>query len=175
MRPEYAVGFDDSDWPALSGQPAGWPRTIEGDGVTVVYRARFTLNGEELQGQGAQVRFSGCDDEGWYFVNGHILGETHDWNAAPAYDISRFLRPGENVIAVLCRNGGGQGGLNPAVAVDIALPPEPVSWSRSLFNGLAQVIVQSTREAGAFRLTARAAGLAPHAATVRTEPGQPPP
>jgi len=170
-RPEYAVGFDDSDWRTLSGQNGGWPRTIEGDDITAVYRGRFTLNGEELLGQGALVRFSGCDDEGWYFVNGHFLGETHDWSAAPAYDISRFIRPGENVIAVLCRNGGGRGGLNPEVAVEIALPPEPVQWSRSLFNGLAQVIVQSTPAAGELRLTARAAGLQSDKATVITLPG----
>jgi beta-galactosidase len=47
-------------------------------------------------------------------------------------------------------------------------------WSRSLFNGLAQVIVQSTGEPGEFKLTASADGLAPATAAVKTEPaGQP--
>ncbi len=36
--------------------------------------------------------------------------------------------------------------------------PSPV-WQRSLFNGLAQVIVQSRKEAGEIKLTARADGL----------------
>jgi beta-galactosidase len=174
-RPEYAVGFDDSNWNTLTGRDAGWPRTIEGDEALAIYRASFTLNAEDLRGDGASVRFSGCDDEGWYFVNGHYLGETHEWNAAPAYDISPLLRPGENVVAVLCRNGGGQGGLNPGVAVDIALAPAPVQWSRSLFNGLAQVIVQSTREAGEIRLAADADGLAPATCRVRAAPATPPP
>jgi beta-galactosidase len=142
-----------------------------GDDVTAVYRARFTLSEEDRQGYGASVRFSGCDDEGWYFVNGRLLGETHDWNAAPAYDISKFLRPGDNVIAVLCKNGGGQGGLNPDVTVEIAGRPAPVQWSRSLFNGLAQIIVQSTPEAGEIRLTARAEGLKPAMSAVQTQPG----
>ena len=170
-RPEYAVGFDDSGWSTLAGENEVWTHTINRDDVSAVYRARFTLTAEELQGGGAQVRFSGCDDEGWYFVNGRYLGETHDWNAAPAYEISKFLRPGDNVIAVLCRNGGSQGGLNPNVSVDIALPSKPVQWSRSLFNGLAQVIVQSTKDAGEIKLTASAEGLALATTTVKAQPG----
>jgi beta-galactosidase len=169
-RPEYAVGFDDADWNVLSAASADWPRTIEGDDVAAVYRARFTVTDEELRG-GAQIIFSGCDDAGWYFVNGEYVGETHEWNATPAYDISRFLRRGDNVIAVLCMNGGGQGGLNPNVTIDIARPPEPVQWSRSLFNGLAQVIVKSTSDAGTIKLIATAEGLAPATTTVRVQPG----
>jgi beta-galactosidase len=34
------------------------------------------------------------------------------------------------------------------------------AWQRSLFNGLVQVIVQSTKEAGEIKLTARSTGLA---------------
>jgi hypothetical protein len=43
-------------------------------------------------------------------------------------------------------------------------------WSRSLFNGLAQIIVQSTRSAGEIKLTAPADGLAPATAMVQTQP-----
>jgi len=48
-------------------------------------------------------------------------------------------------------------------------------WSRSLFNGLAQIIVQSTRGAGQIKLTASADGLAPATATVETQPCTPRP
>jgi beta-galactosidase len=41
---------------------------------------------------------------------------------------------------------------------------------RSLFNGFAQVIVQSTRQPGAIRLTAKADGLTPAESTVTTRP-----
>ena len=44
-------------------------------------------------------------------------------------------------------------------------------WARSLFNGLAQVIVQSTREAGEIKLTATADGLGPATVTVQTQAG----
>jgi beta-galactosidase len=46
---------------------------------------------------------------------------------------------------------------------------------RSLFNGLAQVIVQSTRDAGEIKLTATAKGLAPASVTVKTQPSAPRP
>ena len=44
------------------------------------------------------------------------------------------------------------------------------SWSRSLFNGLAQVIVQSTRDAGEIKLTASAHGLASATFVLQTKP-----
>jgi len=44
---------------------------------------------------------------------------------------------------------------------------------RSLFNGLAQVIVQSTRDAGEIKLTATADGLAPATAVMQTQPCTP--
>jgi len=50
-----------------------------------------------------------------------------------------------------------------------AFTPAPAA-RRSLFNGLAQVIVQSTREPGAIRLTARTEGLPPAEATVTARP-----
>jgi beta-galactosidase len=39
--------------------------------------------------------------------------------------------------------------------------PVPPVWSRSVFNGLAQIIVQSTGQAGELKLTASAEGLQP--------------
>jgi len=104
-------------------------------------------------------------------VNGEFVGESHDWQAQPIFDVKKFLHAGDNVIAVGVYNSAGQGGLNPNVNVQIvghtAVPP----WSRSLFNGLAQVIVQSTRAAGEIKLTATADGLAPAMAVVRTQSG----
>ena len=92
-----------------------------------------------------QICFAGCDDEGWYFVNGQFVGESHDWQAQPIFDIKKFLHAGDNVIAVGVNNGVGQGGLNPNVNVRIIGHASAPPWSRSLFNGLAQIIVQSTR------------------------------
>jgi beta-galactosidase len=44
-----------------------------------------------------------------------------------------------------------------------------------LFNGLAQVIVQATKEVGEIKLTATADGLEPATAVVKTQPCVPRP
>jgi beta-galactosidase len=174
-RAEYSVTFDDTTWSTLRAQGGGEPATLRGDNTAAIYRAHLALSAGELTGASIYVNFSGCDDEGWYFVNGQLIGESHEWNATPFFDVTKFLQAGDNVIAVLCRNAAFQGGLNPNVRVDIAKAPEPVTWSRSLFNGLAQIIVQSTRDAGEIKLTATAEGLPPAVSTVQTQPCTAPP
>ncbi len=170
---EYAPEFDDSSWSTLkAGSGEG---KIKTENTAAIYRARLMLTEADLSGPGVQIHFAGCDDEGWYFVNGHYVGETHDWDAKPEFGITKFLHAGDNVIAVCCRNGSGQGGLNPKVTVDITVKPGALTWSRSLFNGRAQVIVQASRDAGEIKLSASASGLKPVAAVVKTQPCKPRP
>ncbi|HEU5072246.1 MAG TPA: beta-galactosidase GalA [Verrucomicrobiae bacterium] len=164
--PEFASDFDDSAWKPVSG---GGP-TIETTDTSAIYRAHVTVTEDDLNGAGVFLCFSGCDDDGWYFVNGQFVGESHDWQAQPAFDVKKFLHPGDNVIAVGVFNGFAQGGLNPNVNVQIVGQTEMPPWSRSLFNGLAQVIVQSTREAGEIKLTAIADGLKSAIFTMKTQP-----
>ena len=173
--PEYSNDFDDSAWNALNAKTSGGEPTIKTENTTAIYRAHFTLTDEDLNGSGAQACFGGADDEGWYFVNGQFVGESHDWQAQPIFDIKKFIHAGDNVVAVGVNNVVGQGGLNPNVTVkvvgNVSVPP----WSRSLFNGLAQVIVQSTRDAGEFKLKARSDGLEPATAVEQTLPCTPRP
>jgi beta-galactosidase len=99
------------------------------------------------------------DDEGWVYVNGHLAGESHDWSAQPTFDVQTHLHDGENTIAVAVQNHDGSGGINKGVALDIQEKPAAVQWKRSVFNGLAQVIVQSGKGAGTLHLAAQADGL----------------
>jgi beta-galactosidase len=169
--PEYANDFDDSAWNTLKANPDGetGELTIKTENTSAIYRAHLKLTEEDLSDSGVQIRFPGGDDEGWYFVNNQYLGETHDWQARAAFDIRKYLHAGDNVIAVGVNNLGGQGGLYPNVSVDVIGKASIPQWSRSLFNGLAQIIVQSTRDAGEFKLTATADGLAPATATAQTQ------
>jgi beta-galactosidase len=48
-------------------------------------------------------------------------------------------------------------------------------WQRSLFSGLAQIIVQSTKEPGEIKLTARADGLPPVTLIIPSQPAIPRP
>jgi beta-galactosidase len=73
------------------------------------------------------------------------------------------------------KNDSGSGGMSPEVSVEIVGKAEAQPWSRSLFNGLAQIIVQSTRAAGEIKLTASADGLKPATAVVQTQPCTPRP
>jgi beta-galactosidase len=173
--PEYANNFDDSGWNTLNAKTSGGELTIKTENTTAIYRAHLTLTDEDLNGSGVQICFSGCDDEGWYFMNGQFVGESHDWQAQPIFDIKKFVRAGDNVIAVGVNNSAGQGGLNPNVNVQIIGHASAAPWSRSLFSGLAQIIVQSTRDAGEFKLTATADGLMLATAAVQTQPCAPRP
>ena len=177
VAPEYANDFDDSAWDTLKAKPDGEARelTIKTENTSAIYRAHLKLTEEDLNNSGVQICFPGSDDEGWYFVNDHYLGETHDWEARAEFDIKKFLHAGDNVIAVGVNNIGGQGGLYPNVSVNIIGKQSPPPWSRSLFNGLAQVIVQSTRDAGEIKLTATSGGLTLATAAVRTQPSAPRP
>jgi len=168
--PEYANDFDDSAWNTFNANTSSGELTIKTPDTTAIYRAHFTLTDENLKGAGAQICFGGCDDEGWYFVNKQFIGESHDWQAQPIFDIKRFIHAGDNVVAVGVNNGPGQGGLNPNVTVRIIGHASVPPWSRSLFNGLAQIIVQSTREVGEIKLTASADALAPATAVLETQP-----
>jgi beta-galactosidase len=172
LLPEYANDFDDSSWNAIKAKTDGdsgdYPLT---EGQTAVYRAHVKLSDQDLANENEQVRFTCIDDHGWVFVNNQLVGQSTDWSAQPSYDIKKALHPGDNVIAVGVRNESGQGGLNPDVNVDLMGKPHEVAWSRSLFNGLAQVIVQSSKDAGEIKLTASADGLQSASATVNTVPG----
>jgi beta-galactosidase len=127
------------------------------------------LTEEDLKSPGVQIQFSGCDDNGWYFVNGHLVRESHNWQEEPSFEIKQYLHPGDNIIAVGVQNDKGTGGLNTNVNLEIAAIASPETCSRSLFNGLAQIIVQSSQTPGEIKLTASADGLKPATATVQTQ------
>jgi beta-galactosidase len=93
------------------------------------------------------------------FLNGQKIGSAGDSRAASVYDVRKLLRAGENVLAVTLANYGPVAGLNKGVALRLQDNPAKVAWSRSVFNGLAQIIVQSSKEPGTLKLTARAKGL----------------
>jgi beta-galactosidase len=176
LLPEYAPEVDDAAWSVIK------PKTDSDTGdmflqenQTAVYRAHVTLAEADLDNPGIQIRFGTIDDHGWVYINNQFAGESHDWSSEPVFEIKKFLHAGDNVIAVGVKNDGGSGGLSPNVNLEIVSKAAAAPWSRSLFNGLAQVIVQSTKDAGEIKLTATADGLASATASVETKPGTPRP
>ena len=174
--PEYAGDFDDSAWNQIKPKTDGDTGSLVlKEGQTAIFRAHVTVTAADLAGQSVQIHFGSIDDHGWVFVNQQWVGQVSDWAATPAYEVKSVLHPGDNVVAVLVWNESGTGGLDPNVNVELTGRPIVLDWSRSVFNGLAQVIVQSSRAAGAIQLTATADGLNAATATVTTQPAPAPP
>jgi beta-galactosidase len=169
--PEYANDFDDSAWNTLKPKTDGdTGDQVLSEGQAAIFRAHVTVTEADLASPIVQVRFGGIDDHGWIFVNNQRVGESTDWSAQPAYDIKKVLHVGDNVIAVGVNNESGSGGLNHDVNVELIGKATSSEWNRSVFNGLAQIIVQSTKDAGEIKLTATADGLKPVTATITTQP-----
>ena len=154
-RPEIAPDFVDADWSAADvtvGQGPLEPHT------SAVFRGHVTVPEDALPGS-AVLHIGSIDDEGWVYVNGLLAGESHDWQDSPVIEAGKFLHAGDNVIAVVVRNQEGAGGLNKGVSLVLSSQAVVPAWKRSVFNGLAQVLVQAGKTAGDIRLSARAEGL----------------
>ena len=95
------------------------------------------------------------------FINGKLIGPGGDPRAPSVYDAKALLHPGANTVAVAIANYGGAAGLNQGVGLRLYDEPPAPAWSRSTFNGFAQIIVRTTKQPGALDLAARAPRLAP--------------
>jgi beta-galactosidase len=167
LVPEYANDIDDSGWNVM--KPKADIDFVLSEGQSGVFRAHVRLTEADLANPAVMVRFGGIDDHGWIFVNNQYVGDSSDWAAQPAFEIKKALHAGDNVIAVGVFNESSNGGLNPNVNVELIGQPLAVDWSRSVFNGLAQIMVQSSKDAGEIKLTASADGLKPVTTTITTQ------
>ena len=161
-RPEVQPDFDDSSWEQVDVETEFGPLVPN---QSAVFRGQFEATPGDLASESVTLHFGRIDDEGWVYVNGNFVGESHDWSAQPSFEARKFLRPGRNVIAVAVHNRDGAGGVNKGVALEFSGKSEPVQWQRHAFNGLAQVIVQAGRPGG-IHLTARSDGLAAASANI---------
>jgi beta-galactosidase len=175
-RAEVAESFSDADWDRVDVNTDSGPLA---ENTSAIFRAHLNLRGEDLNDSGIMLQFGMIDDDGWVYVNGQLVGESHDWKASPAFNVGKFFHAGDNLIAVAVHNGDGPGGINKGVSLSLPSKSAPTKWQRSVFNGLAQVIVQAGTEPGEIRLTATSQQLARGTAVIsaeghgpRPEPGQ---
>ncbi len=163
--PEAADVFDDSLWTAADVNVERGPLAVR---ERAVFRGRFNVDEATLASSVIELWFGKIEGGGSVFVNGQKLGSTGDSRSASIYDVKALLRVGENTVAVSMVNYGGAAGLNKGVCLRLQDKPAPVAWSRSVFNGLAQIIVQATKELGVMKLTASAEGLKPVTVSIQT-------
>jgi beta-galactosidase len=163
--PEVATDFDDSSWAPHNIQSDTGPLNQQ---EHAVFRCRFALTDQDLANEAVELQFGMIDEEGWVYINGKEVGESHDWQISPSFDVKAFLHPGTNTVAVVVANNNGAGGLNRGATLQMREAPTMPHWQRSTFNGLAQLIVQSSATPGQVRLAARSDGLAPSTVTLQT-------
>jgi beta-galactosidase len=160
---EVGVDFDDSRWEKFDVRQPRGPLVLND---RAVFRAKFRVSAEDLAATGLELWFGKIEGDGSIFLNGQRLARTSSSRAPSVYDAKALLHPGENTVAVTLANWSDVGGLCDGVMMRLIDNSPPPSWSRSVFNGLAQVIVQTTGESGTIKLTAESKALLPATLTL---------
>jgi beta-galactosidase len=141
-----------------------WPTAFGDTGRAVVVSGAFQVP-DDLKDARLTLLTRSLGGEQSISLNGQLLAKGargHDGGDEIGIDPSA-LRRDKNVIAVLAIrpaggwSGRGRGAAAPAV---LRVLKPAATWRRSLFNGLAQVIVQSSTEPGDIVLVAESPGLA---------------
>ena len=163
-RPEVKPGVDDSSWAVLfSGRndDQGWPPKEEAKNRVV--RGSFDL-GPLSDYTEITLYPKPLVDAQAIFVNGHLVAEKIGRDDKMlAYPLSKdILQAGHNSYAVvgkeLLRRVKWEELNQDPGSVRTVVPAKP--WKRSLFSGLAQVLVQAGKEPGTLTLKASGEGLA---------------
>ncbi|MEM9885897.1 MAG: sialate O-acetylesterase [Bacteroidota bacterium] len=110
--PWAAENYDDKEWKNME-----LPNLWEGQGLSgldgiVWYRKQITLTPAEAR-DGLTLHLGRIDDSDWTWVNGNKVGEMEQkYNADRVYEVAaKYLKAGENVIAVRVDDTGGGGGM----------------------------------------------------------------
>jgi beta-galactosidase len=170
-RLEVAPGFDDSAWkPALQSQRNDdWRMYTDS---LIVIRGTFELSEIRKEADIHLFAKSIVQNQSIY-VNGHVLAATVT-RGAPDQSFRldhTIVAPGKNTYAVTGqrlrkRHQWDEPNTDPGL-VQIVVPP--AQWKRKLFNGLAQVIVQSSKQSGDLRLEATTEKVQEAVLTIHTQ------
>lgn len=98
------------------------------------------------------------------YINGHLLASNISKDSEQSFKLDpAIIQSGKNEFVVTGKrfrkkSKWDEPNTNPG-SIQVVIPEKP--WKRKAFNGLAQVIVQSTKENGKITLKATGAGLSP--------------
>jgi beta-galactosidase len=171
-RPEVAAGFDDSAWqPALkSSRNDDWCAYTD---TLLVIRGTIELPDFTNETEVNLFTKSIVEHQSVY-INGYLLAANIKRNATnQSFRLDHSLiKPGKNVFAVVGQrfkktHQWDEPNTDPGLVQAISPSPQ---WKRHLFNGLAQVIVQSTKQSGELILKATAGGLRQAVIKIQTRP-----
>jgi len=122
--------------------------------TSAVFETTFELTKDQAANLN-RLDIGQIDDQGTVFLNGMKIGSTNDWNRGFSFPVRSILQPGKNLITIWVHNSGGSGGLGRGV--ELSGPGAVPVFSRSLFNGLCQVIVKVGPIPGSMTITAKSA------------------
>jgi beta-galactosidase len=177
---DVAFDIDDTNWQtAFGGRGAGSGRrgNTNQPTQTTVYRGSFDLP-QNAKGATLTLALRSLGEQQSVYLNGQPVAENVSReNASREINLAAdALRPGKNVIAIVAtppqggrgNRGGARGNQGNPGLVRITTVPD--NWKRSLFSGLAQVIVQSTGQPGEITLIAKSQGVADGVLKLQAEP-----
>ena len=170
---EVAADFDDSSWPTEFGEQRGNTNQVT---QTTVYRGNFEL--PENSGDSAFTLFlRSLGENQSIYLNGHLVAKNASREKNLEISLATDdLRSGKNVIAIVATplRFGYENHLNhdenqnsPGL---IRMITPAALWQRSVFNGLAQIIVQSTGQPGEIMLTAKSQGVTDGVLKIQAQP-----
>lgn len=168
-RPEVKPDFDDSGWMKFKYQR---DQIIFKPDTIIVIRGNFDLPEFDDQAEITLFSKSLSMDQAIY-INGNLIAEGIKREAQGQEFVidHSILKKGRNIYAIVGpplvkRNQWEE--LNTDPGLVRVVTPAP-AWKRSAFNGLAQVIVQSTQKPGDIILFAISPGLQQGQIRIRTE------
>ncbi|MFM7182837.1 MAG: glycosyl hydrolase family 95 catalytic domain-containing protein [Verrucomicrobiales bacterium] len=150
-------GVDENGWveyQIADGKATIGGRTLEKDN-RVVLRHHLNLS-EARRSELGVLRIDSAARQGQVFVNGEMVGQLPGWQASGHelfnVDINRFLKTGDNLIAIQCSNYRGRGQLPVSISLEPAESVDNYRRALDLRDAVASVSyrkngVTYTREA----------------------------
>ena len=171
---EVASDYNDTTWQRAftDKRDSAFGKTVK----AIIYRGSFALPDDESQ---ASITFyySSLGKMQSVYVNGKKLGDNlpADKNGNAFKLDASLIHPGRNIIAIeaipLIKEHSWDALNTRPGLIQLIYPAD--KWKRKLFNGLAQVIVQSTGEPGLVILTASSPGVKPTELKINATPAVP--
>jgi beta-galactosidase len=166
--PEGAGSIDESGSVAFDASAPEGPLV---HGARGIFRAHVSVGADDLVAPVIELWIGRLTGGVGVYVNGQPLGGGVERIAPSVFDVKALLHPGDNTVMVTAANWSEvPSGISRGVTLRLQETPRPARWSRSVFNGYAQIILQASRQPGALRLNARADGLEPASLVVQSAP-----
>jgi beta-galactosidase len=162
--------LNDSDW-----KEAFKDRDYNNLPEAFIYRGTFTLPQDFSNSKITLFHKNICAEQSIY-INGYkITGNLKVSDVSEGFIIDKkILKPGENIILIsgtpLRKKYPWDVPNTDPGLIQVITPSE--NWKRALFNGLAQLIVQATKETGEVRVTASSPGLKSFTITLKVIKGE---